>query len=198
MTSNVDLLISQYGGILPFHEVFYIRAVGFAACKGLDAFDAFAEALKGSSGILAIFELQEALAHAGAVSRFFWPSMGTRDTPAGRHAKARGEKLRNAFGITETHPLHSRSLRNAIEHFDERLDDFLQRDPYGTLVTEHVGPHQLVDVEAVHVLRLVDPEEKVFVLFGERHSFAGIRDSLGEIANRAIQLDERGGRLAAG
>jgi hypothetical protein len=64
--------------------------------------------------------VQEGLAHAASLSGYFWP-MKT----GGERATARGERLRKAFNLTDESPLRSRSLGNAFEHFDERLDRFL-------------------------------------------------------------------------
>ncbi|MBL7406354.1 hypothetical protein INQ30_29005, partial [Escherichia coli] len=72
------------------------------------------------SDALIFATVQEALTHAGALSRFFWPVK--KDSLL---AAARGEKLREAFALTDASPLKWRRLRNAFEHFDEDLDRYL-------------------------------------------------------------------------
>jgi len=43
------------------------------------------------------------------------------------------------LSINESSPLYSRDLRNSLEHFDERLDDYLRNDIVGILLPEYVG-----------------------------------------------------------
>ncbi len=40
--------------------------------------------------------------------------------------KNRAEFLRQIFDVTESSPLYDKKLRNALEHFDERLDMYLE------------------------------------------------------------------------
>jgi hypothetical protein len=69
---------------------------------------------------------------AGALSRYFWPVRKGHEW--------RGAQLRSAFGISDDSPLRSRDLRNSIEHFDERLDLFLDGGVTGHVLPEYVGP----------------------------------------------------------
>lgn len=122
------IIIEEFGGVIPYHEVFYIRCIALAAGKGIEAFEWYRHLIAhDADAALTVFELQEALSHAAAVSRFFWPASSVM------LAAARGLRLRDAFGMAESNPLADRRLRNAIEHFDERLDRFLTGDPTGYL-----------------------------------------------------------------
>jgi hypothetical protein len=71
--------------------------------------------------------------------------------------------------VGEDDPLFEvRLIRNAVEHFDERLDRFCTRDPLGTIFDLIVESNELVDQQVTHVLRLVvDPEAEIIVLFGK-------------------------------
>lgn len=55
-------------------------------------------------------DLQNMVVQAGSLSRYFWPVR--------KGHEARAAALRRAFDMSESSPLFSRDLRNAIEHFD--------------------------------------------------------------------------------
>lgn len=169
-------LIEICGGIQPMHHIFYTRAIGFAASKAVLAFDAYRELLRqGKSAELIIFELQEALSHCAAISRFLWP------VGKSKLAAARGQTLRKSLRVSEESPLKSRTLRNAIEHFDERMDEYLLNDPVGIIFDLLIESSDLADDELGHVFRLVDPEKNILVLFGEKYEFSLIEDEVRRI-----------------
>jgi hypothetical protein len=65
---------------------------------------------------------------AAALSRYFWPTTtGNKKKQAEQleMRRMRGEKLRDIFKVTDDSPLCNRDLRNAWEHFDEKLDTYL-------------------------------------------------------------------------
>jgi hypothetical protein len=111
-----------------------------------------------------IFALQEALGHTASASPFFWPVSDDK------FAVARGQNLRETFALDENDLLlQVRLVRNAVEYFDERLDRFCSRDPVGHIFDLIVSDNALVDEQVTHVLRLVDPEAKIIVLFGKKY-----------------------------
>ncbi|MGL0927407.1 hypothetical protein ABMX86_23060 [Vibrio vulnificus] len=61
---------------------------------------------------------------AASVSRYLWPSKSGENSIH----KKRALKLRQALEITDDSPLKNRKLRNQMEHFDERLDNYLAQD----------------------------------------------------------------------
>lgn len=80
--------------------------------------------------------VQEAIGHAAALSRYFWPvwypgKLNKTHPYQAALRKKRGEKLISAFGMEEDSPIHNRDLRNAWEHFDENLDDYLLKNDAG-------------------------------------------------------------------
>ena len=189
-------IAKEYDGILPYHEVFYIRSIRFSAGRAISAFAKFHERLSSHGSETdteeVIFTLQEALGHSAAASRFFWPVSDDK------LAVARGQNLRTTFALDETDPLFQvRLIRNAVEHFDERLDRFCSRDPAGSFFDLILGADALVDEQATHVLQLVDPEAETIVLFGKKHSYAGLEDSIRRIHDLSRRMDEGGGRLRA-
>lgn len=133
-------------GIWPPHEAFYLEALLYLTTAALHAADEVAIALEhGSQHQSDSPEWQEAAhtiidgvqtlaTHAAAISRYFWPS---RSQPPHRR---RGERLRTGLGVSEESPLKSRELRNHLEHFDERLDDFCRNLLAGHVLPTYVGP----------------------------------------------------------
>jgi hypothetical protein len=115
-----NLVANNFEGILPYCEAFYIFSILYSADRADRAFRRFEEHnAKGRSAMIITSSVHEALGHSAALSRFFWPS---RDRGV---AKARALRLRQAFNLDDNSPLKNRRLRDALEHFDERLDRYL-------------------------------------------------------------------------
>lgn len=188
---RTKIVVGDYGGILPMFEAFYLEAIKYAARSAIDAFDRYEAAImQGNNAASAVANVHEALMHAGAVSRFFWPIRNDGITAA------RAVKLREAFGITDESPLFNRELRNALEHFDERLDGFLLDDTVGAIFPGPiVGSAELAEDELGHIFRLVDPQIDIFVLFGKKYEFEPIREAVNVVFHIADDCDARGGRL---
>lgn len=91
-------------------------------------------------------------------------------------------------------PLNNRELRNALEHFDERLDDFVLRKTTGEFVPDYFGP-KLGNKQGVrHFMRsyFVDTDE--FTVLGEVFAARPIAMSIGSVNERLtaiLQADER-------
>lgn len=185
-----QILIKEYDGILPYHEVFYIRSIRFSAQKIVDSFHRFEDLIyEKQNAELAMFEFNSALLHAAGVSKFFWPS--SKD----KLCIKRGEKLRSAFTQEWVDALKDRKLRNRIEHFDEYLDKFLLKDPMGEIFDLVIENHKLFDPRTQKILRLVDPISESAIILNELFSFLSVYQAVVEINNEAISKDESGGRL---
>lgn len=84
----------------------------------------------GFGSVVAVFrELHSLLTHASNISKLFWPVVGDQPKKPEKLAVwnrkvQRGEFLRALYGMADDNALASRELRNHLEHFDERLDDF--------------------------------------------------------------------------
>jgi hypothetical protein len=186
------IVTEQYGGIFSAYEAFYIHSIIFAADRSEEAFQRFEKAAGASdSPEFIVASVQEALTHAGALSRFFWPMKKGSPLTA-----ARGKRLCDAFGLDDASPLRSRNLRNGFEHFDEDLDRFLLRCPVGYFFPGPlVDDHRLDDEAITNIFKLVDPEDWVCVLLGEKFEFRPIRREVQRVLIRALAMDAHGGRL---
>jgi predicted P-loop ATPase len=74
--------------------------------------------------------LQNVISQGAALSRFFWPPKNGEE----KIHKKRAKYLRDVFEIKESSPLKNRNLRNAIEHFDEKLDVYFKEPKVGYII----------------------------------------------------------------
>ena len=179
-------------GISPMFEAFYLEAIIYAANCADTAFQGFSSALASrSENAKIVASVHEALTHSAALSRFFWASPKARGV-----AHARAGKLRSAFGLTEASALYDRDLRNALEHFDERLDAYLLEDHAGFFFPSPiVAEASFAEDELAHIFRLVDPIDQVFVLLGQQYEFGRTRQEVQAVLASAYRMVESGSRL---
>jgi hypothetical protein len=187
-----QVVANQYGGIVPMYEVFYLESLVYAAGRAIEAFQRFDRArTEKASAPSIVANVHEALTHTAAVSRFFWPSRKSKV------AVARAQKLRASFRLDEASPLYSRELRDALEHYDERLDTFLLQDMVGFLF-----PGPMVEAASLNedrmgkIFRLVDPDTEEFVLLGHKYPFGPMRRAVEAVFKQANAMSIDGGRLA--
>jgi hypothetical protein len=193
------IVSSDDGGIIPYCEAFYIESILYAAGRAKEAFERYESMLKQEiEPAYLISIIQEAVGHAAALSRFFWPSgIGFKEPKEIQNLREnRGIKLRKSFGLLDTSPLMNRSLRNAWEHFDERLDKFLLQNDAGFFFPSAlIGSHTLADDPMGKIFKLLDQDEGCLVLLGEKYFFRPIKEEVLRIFDHAVFCDKHGGRL---
>jgi len=189
--SNEQIIVDQFDGIVPYFEAFYLESLVYAAGRAVEAFKRFDDAVTGRiDTAVVVANVHEALTHAAAVSRFFWPA---RQSPI---TAARAQKLRHAFGLDANSPLYSRDLRNVLEHYDEYLDRFLAQHQVGHFFPgPMVASAALADDQLGNIFRLVDPQTEEFVLLGSKHAFGPMRKAVQEVFSQAQTMMNNGGRL---
>lgn len=196
---RAEILLRDYRGILPHAEAFFLHSIIYSARRALRAFEEY-EALTRDQDHAEqlVSAVQEAVGHAGALSRYFWPSkVGfNAKRPLDRIKDCRAEKLRTSFNLTEKSPLYNRSLRNAWEHFDERLDAYLIENDSGYFFPGCVlDTHTLADDPMGHLFKLIDPAAECLVLLGEKYFFAPIREEVRTVFDLALAAERNGSRL---
>ena len=180
---NVDMC----GGIQPMHRIFYSHSIHYSAERSLSAFSEYESLIQKDNpeALRLISAVQEAIGHAAALSRYFWPtSMGDKKKQSEQieMRKKRGENLRSMFNITDDSPLHNRDLRNAWEHFDEKLDTYLISNDSGIFFPDPIrGSHTLGDDPIGKIFKLIDTETECLVLLGKKFFFAPIREEVKRI-----------------
>jgi hypothetical protein len=133
-------------------------------------------------------QCQNIIVQAASLSCYFWP------TRKDRIHKNRGEALRLLFQMSEESSLKSRSIRNAISHFDERLDSYLEKEIFGYILPEYVGVTPDEEVPH-HLFRAYFIDSGVFSILGDECEIMPILEEVYRIHSVLNQLDSNGGRL---
>ena len=133
-------------GIWPPHEAFYIEGMLFCTSSALRAAEDVHAALERSAehapsasvwqenARIILDGVQTLALQAAALSRYLWPARSKK-----LHL-LRAARLRSGLAIAEDSCLSNRDLRNALEHFDERLDEFCRTLVAGVILPTYVGP----------------------------------------------------------
>lgn len=188
LNRRAQIVANDYAGVLPMHLAFYARSILFAASRAIQAFTRFEHAVAAANDNEAVSSLHEALTHSAALSRFFWPSgLGGKGRPdLKRLAEARASRLRKLYALDDQSALKDRNLRDALEHFDERLDQYLLGLEAGYIFPDPMlGSIQLAQDPIGHIFKLVDPAKQVIVLLGQLYSYGHLIPELQRIAQRA-------------
>lgn len=195
------IVANDFKGIIPYNEAFYLHSIIYSASRCLDSFERFdkLKTMQGKAEDL-VSLVQEAIGHSAALSRYFWPSESKYQKRAepnlATQKEKRGEKLRIAFHLDENSPLFNRSLRNAWEHFDERLDVYFLECESGYFFPNCVlESHTLADEPTAHIFKLLDIESECLVLLGVKFFFSPIRYTVQKILDLALEFDTTGARL---
>jgi len=124
---------------------------------------------------------------SAALSRYFWPVR--------KGHEARGQQLRETFVIDESSPLHNRDLRNALEHFDERLDKYVELEVVGCIFPEYVGRKPGNDDVPGHFFRAYFVDSGEFRLLNEEFKIQPLVDELLFVHYHLVALEQNGGRF---
>lgn len=163
-------------GIWPPYQAFYVEAMLFntrSAMASIERVSVTIDALtKDPSGELfdridrrgLLNELQNIVQQAAALSRYFWPM-----TKGNERYESRAQQLRAAYSVKAESPLKDRGLRNQIEHFDEKLDDYLKDGIVGYILPEYVGPLLERDGVPGHLFRAYYLDEGIFEVLGKQY-----------------------------
>jgi len=124
--------------------------------------------------------MQNVIHQAGALSRYFWPVDN-------KHA-GRGQFLRRIFEIKDDDPLSDRSLRNSLEHYDERLDKLFSSPNTGEYIPEYFGPKLDLNQGSRYFLRAYFPDTDEFLVLGQSYRVQPIAEAIGRINESLLQL----------
>lgn len=134
-------------------------------------------------------EAADFLQHTSAVSRLLWPP-GSNDRVRRERAEKRGTHLRTSLGVDGDHVLRSRRLRDHLEHYDERIDDWAETSPNKNIVDNMIGPRSAIGGDAIKdtdIMRLYDPSTKKFVFRGESFDVQELVNGVIDIRDRAVR-----------
>ena len=183
------MVVATNDGIWPPYKTFYIEAMLFntrSAVASIERVSVTIEALiEDTCGELLgridrrglLNEVQNIVQQAAALSRYFWPIRQDQ------HRKSRAEELRAAYSVKADSPLKDRDLRNQLEHFDEKLDDYLKEGIVGYILPEYVGPSIERDGVPGHLFRAYYLDEGVFEVLGKQYKVQPIADEVLRLHN---------------
>jgi hypothetical protein len=185
----------------PIHHVFYIQSMLFNTKLSLQAAERASKYIRAiSDGKIGSQDrkdeildcLQNFINHSAAIARYFFPSMIGGRSEKVVH-KNRAEFLRKVFDVSENSPLHDKKLRNAIEHFDERLDIYLEGGIVGIIFPSLIlDKPEETDVPH-HIFRAYYLNEGVYQVLGEKYAVQHIFDEVLRIHELLEKFDENGG-----
>jgi len=132
-------------------------------------------------------ELQNVVVQGAALSRYFWPVR--------KGHEGRGAHLRESLSIVDGNPLQARELRNAIEHFDERLDLYLASGVVGYIFPEFVGPRPRENGVSGHFFRAYFIDCGVFRLLDGEYQMEPLVAEILRINDELEKADANGSRL---
>jgi hypothetical protein len=180
--------------LCPPHEAFYISSLLFCTKSARASTIALSDLLKKCNEGFRDFDprvplnhIQNIVLQAAAVSRFFWP--------ADKKHQWRGHALREAFHVSDSSNLHSRTLRNTMEHFDEYLDDFLRQEDAGHFIPDYFGPKPPAERGSLKIFRAYFLDTGEFEILGSLFLIPPIVDDLARLHNKLAECDENGSRF---
>ncbi|PTV56779.1 hypothetical protein [Pseudomonas putida] len=189
--------------IWTLHQAFYIQSMLFNTASALQSCNIAEKIIqKISDGEIDPQEkkdilldcLQNVVNQSGAISRYFFPSRdGVKGTDKKTIHRDRGQYLSKVFGVKDDSPLMNRALRNSIEHFDERLDLYLQDGIVGYIFPSLILPEPEDSDVPHHIFRAYYLKEGIFQVLGERYEIQPIVDEMARIHDLLVKFDGNGG-----
>lgn len=147
------------------------------------------------------------LTHTSNVSLLLWaaPSARPREGETKQQAldraaasRQRGVDLRHLLAVTpsEGHVLQNREIRNHLEHFDERLDDWAKTSQRRNIVQDFLGsPDAISGIDPTDFMRCYDPATKHLYFRGEYFDLQEMVTAVSELRKQCLTwLDDRRSR----
>ncbi len=131
-------------------------------------------------------EVHNLLSNMGIISKILWPPRG-RTAEETRRADARGGHLRNLLGIGLEHALRNRTLRNHLEHLDERIDSWSASSESFNVRLGHIGPIPADPArqrQADGAFGWFDPRSMSYLFMGEVFDLYSLVDAMRDVDAR--------------
>lgn len=192
--------IEMPGGELEFddHAAYqYLDELIAQSSTGVQAALATKLAALGRGAISEVFSNAQSVANAAAmIAKILWPRVqktsGETDEEWVRRkalAGMRGPALRKMLDLAGSSPLQNKDVRNAIEHFDERLDRRLaSRDRNIVMFT--MGPPNAVVFEGADkplYLHHYDPATSIYTVLESQLNISEVEREMIKVLNGALK-----------
>ena len=158
-------------------------------CKfALMAIEDLKQAVNSNNALRIWYSIHAFLTATGDISKLLWPIK--------RQYHKRGAKLRKSLCIDDNSPLKKREFRNYLEHFDERLENWVKTTKSGTYIDLSFGfldkdslirlGHDLKDI-----LRYFNYKEFVVIFRKEFLALQPTIDAIKELKKKAEEKIEK-------
>lgn len=160
-----------------YHLRFFQYQVSLQCEIFLDSSDlltaALAEPESFQKSVKAWSAIQGMLTASANISKALWG----KDTPV-------RQALRKSIGIVEPSILQEKQMRNAFEHFDERIDDWWDKSEHHNVTELNIGKESDVTAgfDKTDIFRNFDPTSGDLILLGVRLNLYAVRDEIAKIA----------------
>ncbi len=127
------------------------------------------------------FALQGLLGCAGNISKLLWGS-GRNPTEQAQRERER-RPLRDALEVTDDSPLRPRKVRNAFEHWDERIEDWFTPGDVDVYASRNVGPPDAIMIggKPPRHFGSYDPSTGLLTFWEESVSVPDLIEEMGRI-----------------
>lgn len=160
--------------------LYEIERVSRYALSSIGEFNSLLEARDGGADEL-IRKIDEVVADAGRIAQMLWPHK--------QGNSARGAYLRRVLEVPEDSPIKDKSLRNSLEHFDERIEAWAASSRRRNFVDLTFGPENTVGgVEPSDIMRHYLPDRHVYRFRGDEFDIQKLVAALADVNAAAKQL----------
>jgi len=158
----------------------FVREVERQGAFALRAFDQLERSLGSPDQEEIWFAVQGFLVAVGNISKLLWP---TRERIPGR-----GEALRETLDIPHDSLLSPRTFRNHFEHFDERLETWVENRGTSSLVDSNLLPPGLITgLPEEAFLRNLDPTTLALTYRGDRYELREVAEAVRDLQSRVAR-----------
>lgn len=141
------------------------------------------------------------LTHTSNVSKILWPGVPKQKSGEsneqyqqriGKIKKVhRAMELRRELGLPSEHTLKNRQLRDHLEHFDERIDDWGENSENKNFVQDTIGPENtIVGLAKTDMMRWFNPTNGTFLFRGETFSLQDIATAIENLLPMLVAKEE--------
>jgi hypothetical protein len=129
-------------------------------------------------------DVADLLGHAAIVSKILCPPVNNKRP----QITNRGEYLRGVLNVKTSDPVLNRGLRNHLEHIDERLEKWIDKDEFGIYVDKSLLPVSLVaGGKTIRQIRFLDIGTGIYNFLDEQFDLTAIEASLDRIFDAVMR-----------
>lgn len=98
------------------------------------------------------------------------------------------KSINDVLGVPATSDIHNRTFRNHLEHYDERLKDWItSRGPNANVGTYNIGPKTAFNIPGMVIVSHYDPATDVFTFVDEDFNLGDLHSESERIKTLADQ-----------